>query len=320
MKKKRLLVCGATGFIGRNLVEHFCGYEEWDVIGVYHKTPHFEFPNLKWVQADLTNHEDVNRVVPGHDVVVQAAAITSGAKDIIMQPERFITANAVMNSMLLQAIFEYSIKHFMFFSCTVMLQSSSIPLREEDFDANAQMLPEYFGGAWNKVYIEKMCEFFSRMGKTKFTILRHSNIYGPYDKFDLDHSHVFGATVTKVLNAQDGVVRVWGKGEEGRDLLYVTDLVDFVSKAITQQEGAFELFNVGSGRATKIKDLVRMIIELSGRKLRIEFDHGKPTLNTTICLNCEKANQYYSWKPKIALEEGIEKTINWYREHIAIRA
>ena len=75
MKKKRLLVCGATGFIGRNLVEHFCGYEEWDVIGVYHKTPHFEFPNLKWVQADLTNHEDVNRVVPGHDVVVQAAAI-----------------------------------------------------------------------------------------------------------------------------------------------------------------------------------------------------------------------------------------------------
>ena len=109
MKKKRLLVCGATGFIGRNLAEHFCGHEEWDVIGVYHKTPHFEFPNLKWVQADLTNHEDVNRVVPGHDVVVQAAAITSGAKDIIMQPERFITANAVMNSMLLRAIFEYSI-------------------------------------------------------------------------------------------------------------------------------------------------------------------------------------------------------------------
>ena len=79
-----------------------------------------------------------------------------------------------------------------------------------------------------KVYVEKMCEFFSRLGKTKHTVLRHSNMYGPHDKYDLEKSHVFGATVTKVMNSTDGKVNVWGTGEEKRDLLYVGDLVDFI--------------------------------------------------------------------------------------------
>ena len=62
----------------------------------------------------------------------------------------------------------------------------------------------YFGAGHTKVYLEKMCEFYARFGKTKHTVIRHSNIYGPYDKFDLEKSHVFGATVAKIFNSTDG--------------------------------------------------------------------------------------------------------------------
>ena len=57
------------------------------------------------------------------------------------------------------------------------------------------MVPQYFGAGWTKVYIEKMCEFYSRIGDTKYTVMRHSNVFGPHDKFDLEKSHVFGATI-----------------------------------------------------------------------------------------------------------------------------
>ena len=92
-----------------------------------------------------------------------------------------------------------------------------------------------------------MCQFYSRLGKTKHTVIRHSNMYGPYDKYDLEKSHVFGATVTKVMESKDGKVNVWGTGEEKRDLLYVEDLVDFIDTALNNQSSPYELFNVGLG-------------------------------------------------------------------------
>ena len=72
-----------------------------------------------------------------------------------------------------------------------------------------------------------ICRFFSNLNKTKFVVIRHSNIYGPYDKFDLEKSHVFGATVCKVMNAKKSVT-IWGRGNDRRDLLYVDDLVEFI--------------------------------------------------------------------------------------------
>ena len=152
------------------------------------------------------------------------AAVTSGAKDIIERPYIHVTDNAIMNSLLLQSAFENNVSHFIFPSCTVMYQSSNRPLKETDFDANKGLVSHYFGVGWTKVYIEKMCEFFSRLGKTKYTVFRHSNVFGPYDKFDLEKSHVFGATLTKIMTLEEKIV-VWGDGTEKRDLIYVEDLI-----------------------------------------------------------------------------------------------
>lgn len=316
MNKKKVLVCGATGFIGHNVIERLAGREDLELYGTYLKTePPAELRadrRLTLRQADLTNKEQVEAVVRGMDIIIQAAAVTSGAKDIVTRPYIHVTDNAVMNSLLFRAAFEHKVQHVVFFSCTTMYSPQPEPVREQDF--NHQIIDRYFGVGWTKVYIEKLCEFYARLGPTRYTALRHSNIYGPYDKYDLDRSHVFGATVTKVLTNTDGAITVWGDGSEARDLLYVSDLVDFVELILARQTERFELLNLGCGKAVPIRELVSKIIRLSGKPLTIRFDTSKPSINFNIELNIDKACSKYGWQPKVDLDEGIQKTIAWYRK------
>jgi GDP-L-fucose synthase len=318
MTKKKILICGAAGFIGRNMAEYFAKRDDFEVYGTYFDSEPLDSLGVKMIQADLTNKEDADRAVKGMDIVIQAAATTSGAKDIVTKPYYHVTDNAVMNSLLFRAAYEHNVSHLIFFSCTVMYQPGDIPLKETDFDANQEIYPKYFGVGWTKVYIEKMCEFYSRIGNTKYTVIRHSNIYGPYDKFDLERSHVFGATMTKVLTAEDGKIVVWGTGEEERDLLYVSDLVNFVELAVDKQESKFELFNIGSGASISVTDLVKKIIACSGKNIKIEYDKSKPTIKTKLCLDASKAEKSLGWLPKISLDEGIKKTMDWHRANFKV--
>jgi len=311
-----LLICGATGFIGRNLVEYFSKQGEHKIRAVHFNRPSIDgYENVEWVKANLKNEDEVKKVLDGIDIVLQFAATTSGAKDILTRPFIHVTDNAVMNSLILRECYEQSIKHFVFPSCTVMYQPSQVALDETDFDANEPLFPVYFGVGNTKLYIEKMCEFFSRLGRTKHTAIRHSNMYGPYDKYDLEKSHVFGATITKVMTSEDGKINVWGTGEEVRDLLYVEDLVHFIDIAINKQTTSYELFNVGLGQGIKIKDLVHKIVEHSGRGLEIVHDLLKPTIPTSLYLDCTRAKEILGWAPKYTLDEGIIKTIDWYKQN-----
>jgi len=318
MGKKKILICGATGFIGRNLVEYYTKKDEYVVFGTYHNSEPYDNSKIKWIKADLNNRKEIDELLkPGYDVLIQAAATTSGAKEIVTKPYYHVTDNAVMNSLLFRSAYDYDIGHVIFFSCTVMHQSSDTPIKETDFDANKEIHPNYFGVGWTKVYIEKQCEFYSRIGNAKYTVIRHTNIYGPYDKYDLEKSHVFGATMTKVMTTPDnGKIIVWGKGEEERDLLYVSDLVDFVDLAIENQKTKFELFNAGAGYSILIKDLVKKIVNHSGKNLKIEHDLTKPSINTKLCLDIKKAKKDIKWEPKITLDEGIIKTMDWYKSNL----
>ncbi|MGF1621998.1 MAG: NAD-dependent epimerase/dehydratase family protein [Rhodomicrobiaceae bacterium] len=309
----RIVICGATGFIGRNLVEHFRQREADEIIAVAHRRPPFELAGVKWVQADLRDAKAVNEVVRNADIVIQAAATTSGAKDITSKPFIHVTDNAVMNSLLLRAAYENAVRHFVFFSCTVMYPSSPAPVKEDGF--NAEISDKYFGVGWTKVYIEKMCEFYARLGRTKHTVIRHSNIYGPHDKFDLERSHVFGASVTKAMLAERSLT-IWGTGEERRDLLHVDDLMRFVTLALERQSSAFGLYNCGAGQSVSVRELVERIAGATGKKLTLDHDLSKPTIPFDLTLDCAKARSELGWEPEISLPEGIERTIAWWRQNV----
>ncbi|MFH1618870.1 MAG: NAD(P)-dependent oxidoreductase [bacterium] len=314
--KRRVLVCGATGFIGRNIAEDLAKDDSYEVTGTCLKRQPYEHPGLRMVQADLRDPA-ASRLLEGMDIVIQAAATTSGAGEVATQPYIHVTDNAVMNSVLFRAAHERGVGHLVFFSCTVMYPSSETPLKETDFNASREMYKSYFGAGWTKVYLEKMCEFYSRLGRTSFTVLRHSNIYGPYDKYDLERSHVFGATIAKVMTASDGRIKVWGTGDEQRDLLHVSDLTAAVRLAIQAEPAHFRLYNVGSGVAVSVRELAQRIIRHSGRKLSIEHDLSLPSFKTAFCLDCANIRAELGWRPQVELDDGIMQTLEWYRRNIS---
>lgn len=314
MARRRILVCGATGFIGRNLVEALARRDDVELHALRFSRPSYDLPGVVWHQADLRDAQAVNRLVRGMDVIIQAAATSSGARDMVRTPYIHVTDNAVMNSLLLRACFDHKVKHFVFFSCSVMYQPREAPWREEEWDPAQEMHPNYFHIGWTKVYIEKMCEFFGRLGVTRHTVIRHTNVYGPHDKFDLERSHVLGATITKVMTSRTGSVIVWGSGEEARDLIHVDDLVRFVELCIDRQTTPYEMLHASAGTAIRIKDLVVRIVAASGRELRIEHDPAGPTIKTSFALDNRRALEKLGWRPLVSLDEGVRRTIEWWKQ------
>jgi GDP-L-fucose synthase len=191
-----------------------------------------------------------------------------------------------------------------------MYPSSLIPHRENEYDLKL-IHPKYFMGARMKVFFENLCKFYSSLGDTKYTAIRHTNVYGPYDKFDLKRGHVLSATVEKVMTATDKIV-VWGQGQERRDFLYITDLIGFIEQALEKQESGFDLFNVSFGKTYSIKELAQKIVDLSGKKLSIDYDLTKSSIDTVISINNSKARRILGWRPAIDIDAGIRQTIDWY--------
>ncbi len=314
MARRRILVCGATGFIGRNLVEALAKRADLEVHALRSTRPAYQMAGVIWHQGDLRDAATVNALAPGMDVIIQAAATTSGSKDIVSTPYIHVTDNAVMNSLLLRACYDHKVRHFVFFSCSVMYPPRETPWREDEWDASEEMHPNYFGVGWTKVYIEKMCEFFGRLGVTKHTVIRHTNVFGPHDKFDLERSHVFGATVTKAMTSKTGSITVWGTGEEARDLIHVDDLVRFVELSLEKQTAPYEMLHASAGHAIRIKDLVACIVAASGRDLRIEHDPAGPTIKTSFALDNRRAFEVLGWKPEVSFDEGVRRTVQWWKQ------
>jgi len=315
-KKMKIIICGATGFIGKNLMKYFCD-DKNEVIAIYNKKPplaEFEL-KAKWVKADLRNPQVLSEYLPGTDLFLQFAATTSGSKDITERPYIHVTDNAVMNSYLLREAFEAKVKHFIFPSCTVMLQSKEFQ-SEEDWDPRKEINKNYFGVGNTKVYIEKMCKFYSDLG-LKTTVIRHSNVFGQNDKFDLEKSHVLGATIKKVLTASKGdIINVWGSGQARRDFVFVLDLVNFILCAYKNQKNSFGLYNCGMGYSISINELVKKIILVSKKELSIKNDLSKPDLPTALSLDCTKAKNEIKWTNNTDFDEALAITYNWALENL----
>ena len=200
-----------------------------------------------------------------------------------------------------------------------MYHSSKIPLSEKSLNLSKPINSKYFGSAWNKIFGEKSCEFYSKFKTTKFSVIRHSNIYGPHDKFDLKKSHFLGATINKVMNSKTKKIVFWGKGKEMRDFLYVDDLVDGIEKIIKKQKKYFDIVNLSYGKSYPVIEIAKKIIKISKMKKTIKFDISKPNIDIDLSLSNKYALRSYNWKPITELDKGLQYTINWYKKFYKIK-
>ena len=314
MKKKpkiNILVCGGNGFIGYNILNHLTKNNNYNIYATYrHK--HKAVKKVNWIKADLLNNNTVKKVLKNKDIVIQAAAITTGSKDVVKRPYIHVTDNIIMNTLLLRSAYENYVKHFIFFSCTVMYNSSNSFHSETSKNIINDDSP-YFGVGNMKMFVENQCLFYSKLKRTKFSILRHTNIYGPHDKFNENTSHVLPNFINKALNKKNNFL-IWGNGKSIRDFLYIDDLVECVKILIKKQKKNFEILNVGSGKPININQLAKIILKISKKIKKIKNIKTNFSIDNKIKLKTNKIKSY-GWKPKYSLKDGIEKTIIWYKNY-----
>ena len=277
---KKVLVCGGSGFIGKNIIEYL-KKKNYKIFATYNSKVPKKIDYVEWIKSDLTSKNDVRKTIKKYDTIIQCAAVTSGAKDMVSNPFSLIGDNVIMNSLILKEVVKQNIKNFIFLSCSVMYHHSNKNLKENDYDQKRKLNKTYEGMALSKVYIENMCKFFAERSKTKFTILRHTNIYGPYDKFENTKSHFMASAITKA-NHSKKKIKVWGSGNERRDFLYVEDLCSAIEIVLKKQKNKFELLNISYGKTFSIKKIVKKIKKIIKKNYKIVFDKTKPSININI--------------------------------------
>jgi GDP-L-fucose synthase len=313
---KNVLVAGGAGFVGVNLVNRMLSLGA-HVRATLHRRPALiKDDRIEYVSCDLLSMEDCKKVAADMDYVFMCAANTSGAAVISATPLVHVTSNIVMNAQMLEAAYFAKVKKFIYLSSNAAYPpSENRPVREEEmFDADPYDI--YFGVAWMKRYTEILCRMYSQKLKIPMAcvVVRPSNIYGPYDDFDPETSHVMAATIRKVAERQNPI-SVWGTGDDVRDLIYIDDFIDALVLAAEKMD-TYDPINIGLGKGHSIKELLGLLLEIEGcRDLRVEYDGSKPSMIPLRLIDIGKAEQKLGFRAQTDLREGIIKTIEWYKAH-----
>lgn len=315
-KSKNVLVIGGAGFIGSNLIERLLSFGANIRSTIHHKKPVVINDNVEYIKCDLLNMDDCKKIVKDIDCIFMCAANTSGAAVMASTPLVHVTPNIIMNSQILEASYINKIKKFIFISSSAAYPpSGNIPIKEECM-FNGDPYNTYFGVGWMKRYTEILCRLYSELKEPmKTLVIRPSNIYGPYDKFDPSVSHVMAATIRKVVERHDPI-QIWGTGNDIRDFIYVDDFIDGLLLA-TEKIDRFDAINIASGSGYNIKDILQVALETDEYdNAKILYDSTKPSMIPIMLVDTEKAEMLLGFKARIDIKEGIKRTIEWYKHSI----
>jgi GDP-L-fucose synthase len=314
--QKKVVVTGAYGFIGSHLVERLLG------AGANVKVAGFAPAdgarnNLQAVErdiefqaADLVDPQACGKVCRGADIVMHLAAKIRGVGYNVKHHGEMFFSNALMNLHMMEAARLASIDRFLCVSTVgVYPKECEVPTPEED-GFKGEPEASGFGYGWSKRLAEVQARCYKDEYGMKIAIVRPYNVYGPRMDFNPETAPVVPSQIRKVLEAKD-VITVWGSGEQTRSFTYVSDEVAGMMLAVEKYPEADPL-NIGTSEEIKIKDLVQLIVRLSGKNIRIEFDRTKPSGADRRCPDISKAERLIGYKPKVRMEEGLQKTMDSY--------
>ena len=300
-RNKRVLVTGGAGFIGSYVVRRLI-----DTRGV--AAENIRVPRS--ADCDLRYIENAQRAVQGIDVVLHLAADVGGLGYSSTHPAQQYYNCALIDLQVVEAARREGVSKVIGVSSSTAYPAvAESPLREEALFAGKPRSSHLGYGAAKRNLIILAEVYHQQYGMDIATVVAN-NAYGPGDNFDPRSSHVIPATIRKCL--EDSELVVWGDGTPVRDFLYVEDLAEAIILAAEKLPAA-EYVNIGSGRETSIKELVELIVRLTGFKGKIVFDTSKPRGEPRRSVSIEKARRLIGFQPRYSLEEGLARTINWYK-------
>lgn len=316
LQGQKVLVTGGGGFVGTNIVERLVK-EGAIVTATYHRRePKCRFAGVQYVQADLTNKDDCLKVTKDKDAIILTAAFVAGAEGMLASPMHLVTDTVILNLRTLEAAYENGVKKCIYISSGMVYPYLKEPLTEE-MGLVGEPFEKYFTGGWSRRFVEVVCRMYAEKQKImNITVLRIDNLYGPHDNFERNKSHVMPALIRKAVERMDPF-EVWGDGQDYKDFIYIEDLVDGIVRALEKVEG-FQVYNLASGRNVTINDALKIILKYCDYEdAKIVYNSSKPTMIPYKILCIDRAKNELGFYPKTTLEEGIKKTIEWYRKNPA---
>jgi GDP-L-fucose synthase len=307
LQNKRITVTGGSGFLGRHVVQ---ALERRGVARELIAIP-------RRATDDLRRWEICQRVVDGQDIVIHIAATVGGIGINREKPGEFFYDNLMMGVQLMEAARQAGVGKFVAIGTICAYPKfTPIPFREEELwngypeETNAPY------GLAKKMLLVQGQAYRQQYGFNSIYLLP-VNLYGPWDNFDPRSSHVIPALIKKCLEAVERgatSIEVWGDGSPTREFLYVEDAAEGIVLATERYEEA-EPVNLGSGMEISIRELVEVIARLTSFRGDLVWDTSKPNGQPRRCLDVSRAEQRFGFRATMPFEEGLRRTVEWYRAH-----
>nr|MBI5455844.1 SDR family NAD(P)-dependent oxidoreductase [Candidatus Levybacteria bacterium] len=317
-KGKKVLVTGGAGFIGSHVVEKLVA--RGAKVSVMDNLISGTLDNLEkvkdkvtFIKGDCTVLAEAEKACSGQDIVMNLAAKVGGIEYNRTHQATMFRDNLPIETIMIEAARKAKVGRFLVVSSAcVYSHDCSIPTPESEGFLD-EPEPTNGGYGWAKRMGEKIGEYYAQEFGMAVGIVRPYNCYGPRDHLDPEKSHVIPSLIKRVFD-EENPVRVWGSGNQTRAFLYVEDLAEGMILAIEKYSKP-DPINLGTDEEISIKDLINKIIKISGMNTKIEFDTSKPDGSPRRNCDNKKAITKISFKPTVKLDEGLKKTIEWYKEY-----
>jgi GDP-L-fucose synthase len=305
-KNRRVVVTGGAGFLGSYVLAELRQRGAREIF----------VPTIE--EYDLVQPKDIARMLYGKpDVVIHLAANVGGIGANMARPAEFFYDNLMMGTQLLHQSWQAGIEKFVAIGTVCAYPKfAKVPFREEElWDGYPEETNAPYGLAKKMMLVQSQA-YRQQYGFNSIFLIP-VNLYGPRDNFDLRTSHVIPALIRKCIEAQDRGEKemvVWGDGSPTREFLYAGDAAEGIVLA-AERYNSSEPVNLGSGNEISIKDLANLIAQLTGFEGKLVWDTSKPNGQPRRALDVSKAKANFGFEAQMSFEEGLRKTIDWYREN-----
>jgi GDP-L-fucose synthase len=320
-RKKKVLVTGGAGFVGSFVVERLIKYGA--SVTITSRSSSESLRNIAHLDAavnvlagDLLDSSFVDTAIQGQDIVFHLASYKKNIAFHQKYPADILRINTILTMNVLESARKYSVERVLMTSSGIVYGSQAhLPNKEED-GFLGEVEQAHYGYAWSKRISEVFSKAYAEQSGMKIAIARPYNIFGPRDNFDRESAQVIPTFINRVLAHENPFV-MWGDGNQERSFLYVEDLARGLID-LTEKYPTCDPVNFGTDEVVKLKDLARMIMDIDGVDLKIEFDLTKP--GGLAKRNCDNAKNVsiIGFVPEFSLKEGLIKTVEWYKNNVTL--
>ena len=314
-KGKTILVTGCAGFIGWKVSQLLLEMNK-NVVGVDNINDYYDpalkkwrlntlkkYPGFVFYKADIGNYTKLKNVFSRNkiDAVINLAA-RAGVRASVEDPWVYLETNTKGTLNLLECCKDHKVKKFVLASTSSLYASLDMPFKESA-KTDAPLAPY----SATKKGAEALCHAYHYLYGIDISILRYFTVYGPAGRPDM--------SIFKFLNNMDAgkPIPLFGDGSQTRDFTYIDDIADGTIRAL--RPAGYEVFNLGSDHPVKLNYVIGLLEKHMGKKAKIKRLKMHPADVTATWAHIEKAKKVLGWKPVMPLEQGIERTVNWFLEN-----